>query len=87
MALIPDHSYSISQPCPHVPLLIYRLFWRRKYKEALASVSMFSGPLASVRALYCFQLNLLGRQWLVRLSRFHVYISVIHDLYFALCTH
>lgn len=29
-------------------------FLKRKYKEALTSMSVFSGPLASVRVLYCF---------------------------------
>ena len=42
-------------------------------------------------AYNCFnaflKLNLLGWRWLIRLYRFQVYSSMIHDLYIALCTH
>ena len=36
---------------------------------------------------YIFSLNLLGWHWLIRFYRFQVYISMIHDLYIALCLH
>ena len=32
-------------------------------------------------------LNSLVRYWLIRLCKFQVYISLIHDLYIALCAH
>ena len=39
------------------------------------------------KAFFSLKLNLLGWHWLVDPYRFQLYISMLHDLYIALCAH
>ena len=51
------------------------------------SISIQFPYFISKYIIFSFLLNVLGWHWLIRLCRFHGYISIIHHLYIALCAH